>query len=111
MNLKNATRPLLLGLFLAATLSACDGRKICPKDYAKARVQQLISFLSSDKADVRCQAAFGLGQIPKYAKDAVPALTCTLSDSVSEVRDMAAWALCRIDMQRDTDKVVALRSR
>lgn len=96
MNMRTATGPLILGLCLAATLSACGNNRISPEDYAKTRVPQLIASLHSDKPDVRCQAAFGLGKIARYAEAAIPALTCSLSDPASEVRDMAEWALCQI---------------
>lgn len=98
MTLKNAIGPALLGLALATTLSACGGGRHTesPADYARARVPQFIEFLSSDKAHVRCEAAFGLGNIARHAGDAVPALKCALSDPAPEVRDMAAKALCRI---------------
>lgn len=96
MNLRTTTRPLILGLCLASTLSACDGSQVSPEDYAKTRVKQLIASLHSDKPDVRCQAAFGLGKIARYAEAAVPALTCCLSDPDSKVRDMAEWALCQM---------------
>lgn len=94
MTMKCATS-LLLGLSLSA-LSACNSHRSRPADYARARVPQLTASLFSDQADVRCQAAFGLGRIARHAADAVPALRCSLSDPSPEVRDMARWALCRI---------------
>lgn len=103
MTLKNAIGPALLGLALATTLSACGGGRHTesPAEYARARVPQFIEFLSSDKAEVRCAAAFGLGNIAPHAAEAVSALRCALFDQAPEVRDMAGWALCRMGVRSE----------
>jgi HEAT repeat protein len=95
------TRALLTvftALALAAGLSACGPERIkeTPEAYARARVSNFITALASDDENVRVQAAYALGNVPRYVGDATPALTRALIDPSDKVRSMAAWALRRM---------------
>src|SRR4051794_29604827 len=65
-------------------------------------VKDFVKDLTDKDADVRADAADGLGKHGAAAKEAVPALIAALKDPDEDVRDAAADALGRIGLEPKT---------
>ncbi|MCF8379017.1 MAG: sulfatase-like hydrolase/transferase [Bacteroidales bacterium] len=70
-------------------------------------LQDLKKALNHESAAIRFWAAYGLGNIPEWANEAVPSLQSALNDESDGVRIAAARALCRLGQTEPALEILA----